>query len=79
VLQLVLADEDMQDLIDETHGIDIAGRDGLTAEAGHALRKTPGGGKICQKEAPIQAKEGFIEGIFLTSLSGNVEFKLGHG
>jgi hypothetical protein len=56
VLHLVLADEDVQDFVNQTHGIDIAGRDNLTSHFCHVPSETPGSGKIGQNHIAIQGK-----------------------
>ncbi len=64
ILPFILADEDMQNLVDQSHGIDIAGRDRFAAHPGHALGKMPGGGKICQDHIAIQGEKGLIKLVF---------------
>ena len=69
ILPFVLADEDMVNLVDQSHGVDIAGRNRLAAHSGHALGKMPGGGKIRQDHITVQSEKGIVKLVFFTGFA----------
>jgi hypothetical protein len=77
VLQLILADEDLEDLVEQSHGIDIGSRHGLGSPRRHLLRKVA---RVCitgYDGAPGRRKKIFIKLIGVSCLAGNVDFRHG--
>jgi hypothetical protein len=68
----------VQDLVDQAHGIDLAGRDGPAAPERHLGGETAGGGEIGQHGVAVQGEQGFVEAVFLSGCTGDVEFEFGH-
>ena len=79
-LLAVVGDDEMEDLIDQAHGVDLTGFDGLlriieqVAVVVHLLRQAAGGVEIGQDDVAVEGVNGLIELVAVAGLAGDVKF-----
>ena len=74
----IAGDEDVADLVDEAHGEEGAGVDGVEsgggADFGHAVRELAAGGEVAKDDVADEVEERVADLVAVANLTGNVKF-----
>ncbi len=75
ILLLIFPDEDLERLIEQSHGIDIGSRHGLGALRGHFLGKISRVGIARHNGPPGGRKDFFVKTVRIAGSAGNVDIR----
>ncbi len=82
LLLAIQADDNVRNLVDQAHGVDLPGLDGLFREADqipgvvHLLGKHPGRVKVGKDDVAAEGKQRVLELVAIARLARDVEFHL---